>query len=138
MTAQTPVGKSYGVVRARANSIAIIFLDIHMTAIEYDVMNGFTAIAEPTRRSILDLLRTGERDVGSLVDALDLPQPLVSKHLRVLRDAGAVEVELAGKRRVYRLAGQPLPDVLAWVRPYVELWSTSLDRLEEALDEDDS
>ncbi|MEP9381502.1 metalloregulator ArsR/SmtB family transcription factor [Nocardioides sp. KR10-350] len=109
-----------------------------MTAMEYDVMNGFTAIAEPTRRSILDLLRTGERDVGSLVDALDLPQPLVSKHLRVLRDAGAVEVELAGKRRVYRLAGQPLPDVLAWVRPYVELWSTSLDRLEEALDEDDS
>lgn len=98
-------------------------------------MNGFTAIAEPTRRSILDLLRAGERDVGSLVGELGLSQPLVSKHLKVLRDAGAVEVELAGKRRVYRLAEQPLPDVLTWVRPYVDLWSLSLDRLENALEE---
>jgi DNA-binding transcriptional ArsR family regulator len=99
-------------------------------------MNGFTAIAEPTRRTILDQLRYGASDVQSLVRLLDLPQPLVSKHLRVLRDAGAVEVEIAGKRRVYRLSAQPLPDVLAWVRPYVETWSTSLDRLEAALDQD--
>jgi DNA-binding transcriptional ArsR family regulator len=97
-------------------------------------MNGFTAIAEPTRRTILDQLRLGASDVQSLVRLLDLPQPLVSKHLKVLREAGAVEVEIAGKRRVYRLSAEPLPDVLAWVRPYVELWSTSLDRLEAALD----
>lgn len=99
-------------------------------------MNGFTAIAEPTRRTILDQLRYGASDVQSLVRLLDLPQPLVSKHLRVLRDADAVEVEVAGNRRVYRLSAEPLPDVLAWVRPYVELWSTSLDRLEAALDQD--
>jgi len=98
-------------------------------------MNGFTAIAEPTRRKILDHLRVGESDVGGLVTALDLPQPLVSKHLKALRDAGAVEVEVAGKRRIYRLRTDPLPDVLAWVRPYVELWSESFDRLERALDE---
>ena len=100
-------------------------------------MNGFTAIAEPTRRTILDHLRGGgASDVQSLVTLLDLPQPLVSKHLRVLREAGAVEVEVAGKRRVYRLSAEPLPDLLAWVRPYVELWSTSFDRLEAALDQD--
>jgi len=99
-------------------------------------MNGFTAIAEPTRRTILDHLRGGASDVQSLVTMLELPQPLVSKHLKVLRDAGAVEVEVAGKRRLYRLSAEPLPDVLAWVLPYVELWSTSLDRLEKALDQD--
>jgi DNA-binding transcriptional ArsR family regulator len=101
-------------------------------------MNGFTAIAEPTRRTILDHLRGGESDVGSLVKALDLPQPLVSKHLKVLREAGAVDVAIAGRRRVYRLATDPLPDVLAWVQPYVELWSSSFDRLEQALDEETS
>jgi DNA-binding transcriptional ArsR family regulator len=100
-------------------------------------MNGFTAIAEPTRRSILDHLRAGECDVTALVAALGLRQPLVSKHLKVLRDAGAVRVEVAGKRRVYRLTEDPLPEVLAWCAPYVELWRTSLDRLQVALDEED-
>jgi DNA-binding transcriptional ArsR family regulator len=98
-------------------------------------MNGFTLIADPTRRRILDVLRTEGTDVGGLVDALHLPQPLVSKHLRVLRDAGAVTATIAGKRRVYRLSAEPLPDVLAWVLPYQQLWAASFDRLGRALDE---
>lgn len=99
-------------------------------------MDGFTVIAEPTRRAILDQLRSGERDVGALVSELGLPQSLVSKHLRVLRDAGVVEAKVAGKRRVYRLTNRPLPDVFAWVAPYVQQWTESFDRLAEALDEE--
>ena len=98
-------------------------------------MNGFALIADPTRRRILDVLRAQGSDVGELVDALRLPQPLVSKHLRVLRDAGAVTATIAGKRRVYRLSADPLPDVLAWVLPYQQLWADSFDRLGRALDE---
>jgi DNA-binding transcriptional ArsR family regulator len=98
-------------------------------------MNGFTLIADPTRRRILDVLRAEGTDVGGLVDVLRLPQPLVSKHLRVLRDAGAVTATIAGQRRVYRLAAEPLPDVLAWVLPYQRLWAASFDRLDRALDE---
>ena len=81
-------------------------------------MDGFTLIAEPTRRRILDLLRRREADVGTLVDALGLPQPVVSKHLRVLRDAGAVRSSVDGPRRVYRLGPDPLPEVMAWVEPF--------------------
>jgi DNA-binding transcriptional ArsR family regulator len=98
-------------------------------------MNGFMLIADPTRRRILDVLRAQGTDVGGLVDVLRLPQPLVSKHLRVLRDAGAVTATIAGKRRVYRLSADPLPDVLAWVLPYQQLWAVSFDRLGRALDE---
>ena len=100
-------------------------------------MDGFLAIAEPTRRSILDQLRAGACDVSTLVAALGLHQSLVSKHLKVLRDAGSVQVEVAGKRRVYRLTEDPLPEVLAWCAPYVETWRASFDRLERALDEED-
>jgi DNA-binding transcriptional ArsR family regulator len=99
-------------------------------------MNGFTLIADPTRRRILDALRVRGTDVSGLIEALGLPQPLVSKHLRVLRDAGAVTAEIAGRRRVYRLSGDPLPDVLAWVTPYQQLWAASLDKLASALDDD--
>jgi DNA-binding transcriptional ArsR family regulator len=99
-------------------------------------MNGFTLIADPTRRRILDVLRAQGSDVGGLVDVLRMPQPLVSKHLRVLRDAGAVTATIAGKRRVYRLAADPLPDVLAWVLPYQQLWAASFDRLDRALEQD--
>ncbi len=94
-------------------------------------------IAEPTRRAIVDRLRVGECDVGVLVRELNLSQSLVSKHLRVLREAGVVEAEIAGKRRVYRLSERPLPDVLSWVAPYVELWSASFDRLADALDDEE-
>ena len=85
-------------------------------------------IADPTRRRILDTLRDGDADVGTLVERLGISQPLVSKHLGVLRDAGSVDVTVDGKRRVYRLAEDPLPAVLAWVTPYHRTWSRSLDR----------
>lgn len=89
-------------------------------------MDAFALLGDPTRRRLLDLLRqdgaTGATgagfDVSALVEALALPQPLVSKHLRVLRESGAVTVDVDGRRRVYRLAADPLRDVLAWVEPY--------------------
>ncbi len=81
-------------------------------------MDGFALLADPTRRRILDLLRGQEADVGTLVAALGLPQPLVSKHLRVLREAGVVRVSVDGPRRVYRLGSDPLREVLAWLEPY--------------------
>jgi DNA-binding transcriptional ArsR family regulator len=101
-------------------------------------MDGFTLIADPTRRRILDRLRSEGSDVGGLITALGLPQSLVSKHLRVLREAGAVTATVAGKRRVYRLAADPLPDVLAWVTPYHRMWQASLDRLAQVLDEEEA
>jgi len=92
-------------------------------------VDAFAVIADPTRRRILDTLRDGAVDVGTLVARLGISQPLVSKHLGVLRDAGSVDVAVDGKRRVYRLAEDPLPAVLAWVTPYHRRWSSSLDRL---------
>jgi DNA-binding transcriptional ArsR family regulator len=81
-------------------------------------VDAFAVIADPTRRRILDTLRDGAADVGTLVARLGISQPLVSKHLGVLRGAGTVNVTVDGKRRVYRLAQDPLPAVLAWVTPY--------------------
>ena len=95
-------------------------------------------IADPTRRRILDTLRDGDADVGTLVARLGISQPLVSKHLGVLRDAGSVDVTVDGKRRVYRLAEDPLPAVLAWVTPYHRKWSASLDRLSQLVASRDS
>lgn len=92
-------------------------------------------IAEPRRRRILDLLRDGERQVGELVDELGLAQPNVSKHLRVLRDAGLVTVRPDGARRLYRVRPEPLLELDAWLEPYRRLWSSSLDALEAHLDE---
>jgi DNA-binding transcriptional ArsR family regulator len=100
-------------------------------------VDGFALIAEPTRRHILDRLRVADRDVTELVDSLRLPQPLVSKHLRTLREAGAVTAEVRGRRRVYHLSRDPLPDVLAWVTPYQQQWTASLDRMAALLDEED-
>jgi DNA-binding transcriptional ArsR family regulator len=99
-------------------------------------MDGFTLIADPTRRRILDLLRQGECDVSELVSRLEIPQPLVSKHLRTLRDSGTVVAQVAGARRIYRLAMDPLPEVLAWVEPYHQMWSTSLNRLAHIIEEE--
>ncbi|WP_029118114.1 helix-turn-helix transcriptional regulator [Mycobacterium sp. URHB0044] len=101
-------------------------------------MDAFAVIADPTRRRILDTLRDGAADVGELVEQLDISQPLVSKHLAVLRNAGAVEVRVDGKRRIYQLAEDPLPAVLAWVTPYHRKWSMSLDRLADLIDEEQS
>lgn len=99
-------------------------------------MDGFAVIAEPTRRRIVDELRDDTADVSALVASLGLSQPLVSKHLRVLRDTGVVSSEVAGKRRVYRLSTRPLPDVVSWVGPLLALWSDSFDALARALDDD--
>jgi DNA-binding transcriptional ArsR family regulator len=101
-------------------------------------VDAFAVIADPTRRRILDTLRVGPADVGTLVERLGISQSLVSKHLGVLRDAGTVRQEVAGKRRVYHLADDPLPAVLAWVTPYHRKWSASLDRLAQLIDEEQS
>jgi DNA-binding transcriptional ArsR family regulator len=90
-------------------------------------------LAEPHRRRILDALRQGELSVGALVGQLGSSQPLVSKHLRVLREAGLVEVRVDGQRRLYRLRPEPLVELDAWLEPYRQLWRTSLDRLEAHL-----
>ncbi len=96
---------------------------------------SFAALAEPNRRHILDLLRAGERPVGDLVEQLRLSQPAVSKHLRVLRDAGLVEVRADAQRRLYRLRPEPLAEMDAWLTPYRRLWTRSLDELEQHLED---
>ena len=95
----------------------------------------FEVLAEPRRRAILDLLRAGELPVGELVDRLTLSQPGVSKHLRVLREAGLVDVRQDAQRRWYRLRAGPLAEVDAWLAPYRRLWGSHLDALERHLDE---
>lgn len=94
----------------------------------------FEVLAEPRRREILDLLRDGERLVGDLVDRLTLTQPTVSKHLKVLRSAGLVEVRQDAQRRWYRLRPAPLAEIDAWLAPYRRMWTDSLDALERHLD----
>ncbi len=91
-------------------------------------------LAEPSRRQILDLLRNGERSVGQLVDGVQLSQPAVSKHLRVLRDSGLVDVRADAQRRLYRIRPEPLIELDAWLATYRGLWSDSLDRLERHLE----
>jgi DNA-binding transcriptional ArsR family regulator len=95
----------------------------------------FDVLAEPTRRHILDLLREGERSVGELVERLSHSQPGISKHLRVLREAGLVDVRQDAQRRMYGLRPEPLAEVDAWLAPYREFWSGRLDALEEHLNE---
>jgi DNA-binding transcriptional ArsR family regulator len=97
--------------------------------------DAFNAVAEPRRRQILDLLAGGERPVNDLVTLLDLAQPLVSKHLRVLREVGLVEVRDEGRQRVYRLNGHPLKPIYDWVSGYQQLWSERFDQLDVVLDE---
>ena len=95
----------------------------------------FDVLAEPTRRRILDLLRDDERPVNELVSTLKVSQPGVSKHLRVLREAGLVEARVAEQRRLYRLRPGPLHEIDAWLEPYRRTWNTSLDKLTAHLDE---
>jgi len=94
----------------------------------------FEVLAEPRRREILDLLRGGERPVGELVEQLALSQPAVSKHLKVLRDAGLVDVRQDAQRRWYRLRPAPLAEIDDWLEPYRDLWRDRLDALESHLD----
>lgn len=97
--------------------------------------DAFNAVAEPRRREILDVLRGGERPVNDLVMLLGLAQPLVSKHLRVLREVGLVDVRDEGRRRMYRLNGHPLEPIYDWVRNYEQSWTRRFDRLDAVLEE---
>jgi DNA-binding transcriptional ArsR family regulator len=106
---------------------------LFMTA-ETTMAATLQVIAEPRRQEILDLLRAGELPVGELVRQLGLSQPLVSKHLRVLKDAGLVQVRGDAQRRLYRIRPEPLAEVDAWLAPYRALWTARLDRLEQHLD----
>jgi DNA-binding transcriptional ArsR family regulator len=91
-------------------------------------------LAEPSRQAILDLLRDGELPVGELVAQLNMSQPAVSKHLRVLKEAGMVDVRADAQRRLYRIRPEPLAELDDWLASYRKLWTTRLDRLEEHLD----
>ena len=97
--------------------------------------DAFNAIAEPRRRQILDVLARGERPVGDLVRELDLAQPQVSKHLRVLREVGAVEVRGDGRRRVYRVNGHALRPIHDWVKDFERTWSERFEQLDAVLEE---
>jgi len=97
----------------------------------------FAAVAEPNRRAILSLLLSSERSVGELEDELRLSQPAVSKHLRVLREAGLVRVRVDEQRRLYRLTPDPLRELDRWLAPYRAAWDASLDKLERHLDQMD-
>ncbi|HEY3904829.1 MAG TPA: metalloregulator ArsR/SmtB family transcription factor [Streptosporangiaceae bacterium] len=97
--------------------------------------DAFNAVAEPRRRQILDLLAAGERPVNDLVAMLDLAQPLVSKHLRVLRQVGLVEVRDVGRQRLYRLNGIPLKPIHDWVKKYEQAWEERFGQLDAVLAE---
>jgi len=96
--------------------------------------SAFGIIADPNRRAILSLLVDSERSVGEIERRLRMPQPTVSKHLRVLRDAGFVESTVDAQRRVYRLKPEPLQEIEEWLAPFREFWSLHLDALERHLD----
>ena len=97
--------------------------------------DAFNAVAEPRRRQILDALAGGERPVNALVDLLGLAQPQVSKHLRVLREVGAVEVRDEGRQRLYRLNGHALKPIHDWVSTYEPTWTERLERLDVVLED---
>ena len=100
----------------------------------YLMETAFTVVAEPNRRAILALLLADERSVGEIEDELGLPQPTVSKHLRVLREAGFVESRTDAQRRVYRIRPEPLKELDVWLAPFRRYWSRHLDALERHLD----
>lgn len=94
----------------------------------------FGIVADPSRRAILTLLTSSERSVGDIETALHLPQPSVSKHLRILRNAGFVEARVEAQRRLYRLRPAPLQEIDAWLAPFRRIWSSHVDSLERYLD----
>jgi DNA-binding transcriptional ArsR family regulator len=95
----------------------------------------FNAVAEPRRRQILDVLAGGERPVNDLVERLGVAQPVVSKHLRVLREVGLVDVREEGRQRIYRLNGRSLKPIHDWVKRYEDSWNERFDRLDQVLEE---
>ncbi len=115
-------------------TIAFALTSIYRARYIRSMESAFTVLAEPSRRAILTLLASGERSVGDLESALNLSQPSVSKHLRVLRDAGFVEATIDAQRRVYRIRPEPLQEVDAWMAPFRRYWSARVDALERHLD----
>lgn len=101
----------------------------------YIMESTFAIIAEPSRRAILSLLASSERSVGDIEAQLNLPQPSVSKHLRVLREAGFVVSRVDAQRRLYRIRPEPLMEIDAWLAPFRQFWSAHLDALERHLDQ---
>jgi DNA-binding transcriptional ArsR family regulator len=99
------------------------------------VESAFAVLAEPHRRAILSMLSSSERSVGELMDHLHLPQPSVSKHLKVLREGGFVESRVEAQRRVYRLNPKPLQEVDEWLAPFRHFWSKHVDALEQHLEQ---
>jgi DNA-binding transcriptional ArsR family regulator len=97
--------------------------------------DAFNAVSEPRRRQIIDAVAAGERSVGDLVGLLGLPQPLVSKHLRVLREVGLVAVRDQGRQRLYRLNGVALKPIYDWVKDFEDLWSERFARMDSVLAE---
>jgi DNA-binding transcriptional ArsR family regulator len=97
--------------------------------------DAFNAVAEPRRRQILDVLAGGERPVNDLVRTLGLAQPQVSKHLRVLREVGAVDVRREGRERLYRLNGRALKPIHDWVKTYEQTWTDRFTELDAVLDD---
>ena len=98
-------------------------------------MNPFAVLSQPNRRLLLDSLLDGAKPVNSLVELVGMSQPVVSKHLRILRNAGLVKVKPDGQRRLYSINAEPLAELDAWLQPYRKLWSERLDALERHLDE---
>jgi DNA-binding transcriptional ArsR family regulator len=108
---------------------------MHAMARAPTTADAFNAVAEPRRRQILDVLADGERPVNDLVRRLRVPQPQVSKHLRVLREVGVVDVRNEGRQRLYRLNGHALKPIHDWVEGYERLWSQRFDELDIVLEE---
>jgi DNA-binding transcriptional ArsR family regulator len=97
--------------------------------------DAFNAVAEPRRRAILETLARGERPVNDLVEVLGVAQPLVSKHLRVLREVGLVRVRDEGRQRIYRLDGQSLKSIHDWLKPFERSWNERFEALDEVLED---
>jgi DNA-binding transcriptional ArsR family regulator len=112
----------------------MVMYDLHV-ARAATTADAFNAVAEPRRRQILDVLAGGERPVNDLVDVLGLAQPQVSKHLRVLREVGAVDVRQDGRQRLYRLNGRALKPIHDWVKDYERTWSERFEQLDALLEE---
>src|SRR6186997_2024381 len=108
---------------------------VHLMARVATTADAFNAVAEPRRRQILDVLAGGERPVNDLVQRLGVTQPLVSKHLRVLREVGLVDVRDDGRQRIYRLNGRSLKPIHDWVKHYEKAWAERFDRLDVVLEE---
>jgi DNA-binding transcriptional ArsR family regulator len=131
-TLLAPEDRSAAPSDAVEHALAHIYVSSYARVVVADLA-VLEVIAEPTRRRILDAVRGGERSVGELVDQVGMHQPGVSRHLKVLRDAGLVEVRRDAQRRLYRLRPEPLRELDAWLEPYRAEWAGRLDSLERHL-----